>query len=120
MKNPFLASALIILLCFALGGQNEAEKAELEKFKAQAKLEEENTASTLRLVDAWVKGDIEALRELFSPDYVYHNETGQTASLELLIEQLKKEAVMFPDRTIGNEELIAEGSQELGFFIDGA
>jgi hypothetical protein len=81
MKNTFLVSALVILLCFAFGCQNKAEKAELEKFRTQAKLEEENKALTLRVTEAWVKGDLEALKEIFSPDYVYHNETGQTASL---------------------------------------
>jgi len=117
MKNPFLVSALVILLCFAFGCQNKAEKAELEKFRTQAKLEEENMASALRLVDAWVKGDIEARKEIFSPDYVYHNETGQTASLENLIEQLKKEGEMFPDRTISNEELIAKGDRVVHRYI---
>jgi len=117
MKNPFLVSAFVILLCFAFGCQNKAEKAELEKFRTQAKLEEENKASTLRLVDAWVKGDIEALKEIFSPDYVYHNETGQTASLENLIEQLKKEIAMFSDRTISNEELIAKGDRVVHRYI---
>jgi C-1 hydroxylase len=111
VRNSFLVSTLVILLCFALGSQNEADQAELEKFRAQAKLEEDNTALTLRLVDAWVKGDVGALKELFSPDYVYHSDTGQTASLEFLIAQLKKEMVMFPDRSMSNEELIAKGDK---------
>ena len=117
MKNQFMVSALAILLCFAFGCQNKAEKAELEKFRAQAKLEEENKALALRTVDAWVKGDFEALKEIFSPDYVYHNETGQTASLENLIEQLKKEIAMFPDRTISNEELIVKGDRVVHRYI---
>jgi C-1 hydroxylase len=117
MKNLFLVSALVILFGFAFGCQNKAEKAELEKFRAQAKLEEENTALTLRLVDAWIKGDIDTLREILSPDYVYHNETGMTASLEMLIEQLKKEIEMFPDRTMGNEELIAKGDKVVHRYI---
>jgi C-1 hydroxylase len=117
MKNPFLAVSLVLLLCFAFGCQNKAEKAELEKFRAQAKLEEENKALALRLVDAWVKGDVEAVKEILSPDYVYHNETGQTASLETLIAQLKKETVMFPDRTMSNEELIAKGDRVVHRYI---
>jgi C-1 hydroxylase len=117
MKNPLLVVSLVLLLCFAFGCQNSAEKAELEKFRTQAKLEEENKALTLRLVDAWVKGDFEALKEILSPDYVYHNETGQTASLENLIEQLKKEIAMFPDRTMSNEELIAKGDRVVHRYI---
>jgi C-1 hydroxylase len=117
MKNPLLVVSLVLLLCCAFGCQNKAEKAELEKFRTQAKLEEKNKALTLRLVDAWVKGDFEALKEILSPDYVYHNETGQTASLEMLIEQLKKEIAMFPDRTISNEELIAKGDRVVHRYI---
>jgi len=117
MKNSLLVSAMVILLCFAFGCQNKAEQAALEKFRAQAKLEEENTALTLRLADAWIKGDFEALKEIFSPDYVYHNETGQTASLENLLEQLKKEIEMFPDRTMSNEELIAKGDRVVHRYI---
>ncbi len=117
MKNPFLAGALVIFLGFVFGCQNRAEQAELEKFRAEAKLEEENTALTLRLVDVWMKGDIEALKEILSPDYVYHNDTGQTASLEMLIEQLKKEMEMFPDRTMSNEQLIAKGDMVVHRYI---
>jgi C-1 hydroxylase len=117
MKKSFLVSTLVILLCYSFGGQNKADQAELAKFRAQAKLEEENTALTMRLVDAWMKGDIEALKEIFSPDYVYHNETGQAASLGLLIEQLKKEMVMFPDRSMSNEELIAKGDKVVHRYI---
>jgi len=40
MKKTILVGALAILLCVASGCQNKAEKAELEKFRAQAKPEE--------------------------------------------------------------------------------
>ena len=40
MKNPLLVVSLVLLLCFTFGCQNKAEKAELEKSGAQAKLEE--------------------------------------------------------------------------------
>ena len=42
MKNPLLVVSLVLLLCFTFGCQNKAEKAELEKSGAQAKLEEQN------------------------------------------------------------------------------
>jgi len=38
MKNPILVVSLVLLLCFVFGCQNKAEKAELEKFRAQATL----------------------------------------------------------------------------------
>ncbi len=42
MKNPLLVGALVVLLCFTFGCQKKAEKAELEKSRAQAKLEKQN------------------------------------------------------------------------------
>ena len=40
MKNPLLVATLVILLCFTFSCQNKAEKAELEKFRTRAKLED--------------------------------------------------------------------------------
>jgi len=42
MRNPILVVSLVLLLCFAFGCQNKAEKAELEEFRAQEKVEEQN------------------------------------------------------------------------------
>ena len=57
MKNPILVVSLVLLLCFVFGCQNKAEKAELEKFRAQAKLEEQNKELFRRMVEEWNKGN---------------------------------------------------------------
>jgi len=44
MKKLILVVLLVILLWFTFGCQNKAEKAELEDFRARAKVEEQNRA----------------------------------------------------------------------------
>jgi len=45
MKKLLFVISLAVLFCFASACQNKAEKAELEKFRAQAKGEEQNGSS---------------------------------------------------------------------------
>ena len=85
--------------------------AELEKFSAQAKLEEENKALALRLKEASLKGDFEASKELMSPDFVFHDSTGKDYSLEETIEGMKRNKGMLSDMTISTEDLIVKGDK---------
>jgi hypothetical protein len=64
------AISLVVLLCFVFACQDKAAMAELEKYRAQAAVEEQNKALALRCVDAFQKGDVVALKDIFSPDYV--------------------------------------------------
>ena len=84
--------------------------AQLEEFKAQAQVEEQNKAIVMQYYEAWYSGDIEALKEIFSPDYVWHA-SGQDLSLEETIESLKQQMAMIPDRTISNEDIIVKGDK---------
>jgi predicted ester cyclase len=88
---------LVLLLCFVVGCQDKAAMAELEQFKAQAALEEANLALAVRAEEAWTNGDIETLREICSPDFVYHFLGQQDMSLEETFEEIKKFKAMFPD-----------------------
>lgn len=114
MKNPLLVVSLGLLFCLAVGCQNRAEKAELEKYRAQAAVEEQNKALVLRCVDAFQKGDIVAIKDIFSPNYVGHfpyvghllGNTTQT--YEMVIESPKNYMAAFSDITIIVEETIAK------------
>jgi len=94
-----------------VGCQDKAAMAELEEFKAQAAVEEQNKALTIRYYEAWDKGDVEALKEIYSPDFVWHIFSGQDSSLEETIEFLKQQQVMFPDMVSGREDIIAKGDK---------
>ena len=109
--NKFLcAIPLLFLLCFAVGCQDKAATAELEKSKAQAALEDQNKALTMRFLDVYQKGDVAAVREICSPGYIEHG-MGQTISLEQAIEILKGNMAVFSDFTIVAEDMIAKGDK---------
>jgi steroid delta-isomerase-like uncharacterized protein len=113
MRNPILVVSLVVLLCFVFGCQNKAEKAELEKFRTQAKLEEQNKEIVKREGELWGKGDFEAFKELFAPEYVYYSPsaTPKPVSLEETIEHGKMIFKAFPDSSLTIEELFAAGDR---------
>ena len=72
MKNPLLVISLVLVLCFVFGCQNKAEKAELEKFRVQAKVEEQNIVSLRYMLEETDKGNYAAWDKVCSADYVSH------------------------------------------------
>jgi steroid delta-isomerase-like uncharacterized protein len=119
MKNPILVVSLVIQLCFAFACQNKVEKAELEKFRAQAKVEAQNKAIANRAWEAWSKGDFEALKEVLAPEYVYYIPSGSTKSLSRgeSIEMGKRMHNGFPDVTFSIEEMFAVGDRVIVRYI---
>jgi len=88
MKNQILAVSLVFLLCFSFGCRNKAEKAELEKFRAQAKSEEQNKEIVKRFFEGLNKGSVEMMEELYAPEYrwYYSSTTPQPMTREKTIE----------------------------------
>jgi len=119
MKSPLLVVSLVLVLCFAFGCQKKAEKAELEKFRAQAKVEEENKKVVSREWDAWSKGDMEAFKEVVAPEYVWYVPSGTTKpnSLEETVEAGKRVHKDFPDATFSIEEMFAVGDRVIVRYI---
>src|SRR5512139_952918 len=99
MKNPLLVVSLVLLICFAFGCQNKAEKAELEKFKTQAKVEEQNKEIVKRFFEEWNKGNIEIADELYAPEYswYYSSTTPNPMSRKDTIEFFRSFLRAFPD-----------------------
>jgi steroid delta-isomerase-like uncharacterized protein len=91
--------------------------AELEAMKAQAEVEEENKEIIIDTIEAWNKVDIEALKEIYSPDYVWHFAGEETLSLEDLIEDLKWEITVYPDRTFSTEDVISKGDKVVSRYV---
>lgn len=120
MKNKVLVVSLVLLLYFTFGCQDKEAMAELEEFKAQKALEEANKALVMRYFGAVESGDLEAVKEIFSPDCILHHTTGQDWSLEKTIETVKKQneqsKVMFPDVTFINEDTIVNGDKAVLMF----
>jgi len=120
MKNKTLVVSLVLLLYFSFGCQGNKARTELEEFNAQKALEKANKALVTRYFGAVEKGDLDAVKEIFSPDFVLHHTTGQDWSLEKTIENISKQNVqskaMFPDLTFVNEDIIVNGEKAVLMF----
>jgi len=123
MKKSMLQITMIIpiilLLCITFGCQNQATKAELEEFKAQAEVEEQNKELVKRFYEAANKGDSEALGEVLAPEYVWYvpSRNPESISREGAIEFIKMLHNAFPDITYSIEELIAVEDIVISRFI---
>jgi predicted ester cyclase len=112
MKNPFLVVSLVLLLCFAFGCQNKAEKAELEKFRTQAKVEEQNKEIVKRFFEEFPnKGNIEIFNELCASNYRYYfpSNNPKPMSREEEIEEEKMALGAIPNLNLKIEKLFADG-----------
>jgi steroid delta-isomerase-like uncharacterized protein len=117
MKKLPLILPLALIICFMVGCQDKEAMAELEAMKAQAEVEEQNKKTVLSSHEAWNKGDIEALKEIYSLDYVWHFAGEGILSLEDLIEDIKWEKTTYPDKIISNEDLISKGDKVISRYI---
>ncbi len=110
---------LALVLCFMVDCEDRASLVELEKFQAQADVEEQNKALVKNNFEAWNKGDFEAFKETVAPEQVWYNPSRSTTpmSLEETIEFGKMQLNAFPDLTFSLEEMIAEGDKVIYMFI---
>jgi steroid delta-isomerase-like uncharacterized protein len=106
MKKLLMVIPLVFLLCFTFACQDKEAMAELEEFRAQAALEEQNVELVRKAFEAFGKGDMEAFGELVAPDYVYYGPSS-TYSLEELKESAKVWWASFPDMSFSMEEIFA-------------
>ncbi len=118
MKKYLWVVPLVLLLCFVINCQDKAAMAELEKSRAQAAVERQNKALALRCADAFQKGDVVALKDIFSPDYVGHlqdnivpDNTTRTQTYEMALESCKNLSASYSDVAIIVEETIAKGDK---------
>jgi steroid delta-isomerase-like uncharacterized protein len=119
MKKLLCIVPLVLLFCFTIACQDKAAMAELEKYKAQAKLEEQNKALLSRMWEMWNKGDFEAWKQMHADEYVYYSPSNSTKpmSREETIEMGKAFFKSFPDATTSIEELIAAGDKVITRWI---
>ena len=72
MKNSILVVSLVLLLCFVFGCQNKAEKAELEKYRAQGELEARNIEIIKTLIAELGKKNLDIFLKLYAPDFRFY------------------------------------------------
>jgi steroid delta-isomerase-like uncharacterized protein len=117
VKKPLLAFSLVLLLCFAFSCQNKAEKAELEKFRAQATLEEQNKEIVKRFLEGLNKGNVEIMDELYAPEYswYYSSTTPKPMTREETIEFFATFLRAFPDANWSIQGLFPVGDRVIAW-----
>ena len=113
MKKLTLILPLALILCFIIGCQDKEAMAELEEFRAQAEVEEQNKAIFRQFTEELNKGNLEFGREICAPEFAYYEPSGATEpkSLEETIEAFKMHLQVFPDLHIEIQELVAKGDK---------
>jgi len=112
MKKLLCVLPLAALLCFTLACQDKAEKAELEKFRTQAKLEEQNKEIVRRFFEALDSGSVEkalsVADETFVPDIITHTAARDWQGIERLKNAVKVDYGAFADYRHPIERMTAE------------
>jgi len=119
MKKLLMILPLALILCFMVGCQDKEAMAELEEFKAQAEVEEQNKEVVKRFFEEFNQGNAEIYKELFAPDYAYYapSNSPQPMSREEIMEFMKTFFEAFPESIWSIEDLIAAGDKVIVKFI---
>jgi len=75
---------------------------------------EGNKALTIYFIEEVNKGEaatMEAMDELFSPDFIFHSATGEDMGLEGLKKHLSESFSAFPDLHFTLDDMVAEGNK---------
>ena len=116
MKKLYMILPLVLILCFVVGCQDKEVMAELEEFRAQAALEEQNIALVRHMYEELNKGtaaDLEAAKELAVPDYSHYYPSGnpKPVSFEEMWASLLPIFEAFPDFNWSIEDVFAAGDK---------
>jgi steroid delta-isomerase-like uncharacterized protein len=96
-----------------VGCQDKEAMAELEEFRAQAALEEQNEALIRHYYEELNKGNVKVVNELFASDYGLYRPSNspKPMSREVILEALKRGLKASPDTNYSIEELFAIGDR---------
>jgi len=113
MKKLYMILPLALIPCFMVGCQDKAAMAELEEFKAQAAVEEQNKGIIRNFFEELDKGNAGIVKELFAPEVVSYSPSGSSTptSQEDAIKSTEMFYGAFPDLAHSIRELIAIGDK---------
>jgi steroid delta-isomerase-like uncharacterized protein len=80
MKKLIMILPLALILCFMVGCQDKAAMAELEKFKAQAAVEEQNKELIRDFLRELDSGNWDLIHEIFADDCKFYSPSDSTPS----------------------------------------
>jgi len=112
MKKLYIILPLALILCFMVCCQDKEAMAELEEFKAQAAVEEQNKEVARSLFSAIDKNDFDKLQDLATDDSkLFHPLLPAPMALEESFQMIKDTYAAFPDWKHTIEDLVAEGDK---------
>lgn len=113
MKKLFMILPLTLILCFMVGCQDKAAMAELEEFRAQAALEEQNKEIVRRGFNMCDEGNIEDLMMDLAPNSLWYSPSNSPAPMSK--EELRELLVVFynafTERNQKIEEIMTVGDK---------
>jgi predicted ester cyclase len=112
---------LVLLFCFTNACQDKAAMAELEKYRAQAKVEEQNETLVRTVFDGLNKRNMTVYQEMYAPEYGWHfpsnNPKGMTREEEAAF--VKVLIAGFPDMHWDIKEMVVHGDMVVVRFTSG-
>ena len=113
MTKLHMILPLALILCFLVGCQDKAAMAELEEFRAQAEVEEQNKALIQRVYEGFRKGNSDIWRESLAADLAYYSPSRSTnpASANEAVELINTLFTAFPDFGCDIVDIIAKGDK---------
>jgi len=121
MKKYLGVIPLLVMLCFVVGCQDKAAMAELEKFKAQAAVEQQNMALVTKVFDELNKKNTGVYQELYAPDYGWHFPSNNPKGLTREEEEGFSKMLWagFPDMRYDIKEMVARADKVMVRFVTG-
>jgi predicted ester cyclase len=112
-QHRFVSSILsAVLIIFAIGCHDQAEKAGLDRFRAAAQIQEQNRGIVRELFVAIDSGNFDKLDSLLSDDFSLHLPgVPQPWKRDALFQARNKHYASFPDWIHKIEDLVAEGDK---------
>ena len=119
MRKLYLILLLALILCFVVGCQNKEAMAELEEYRAQAAVEDQNKAMMRKSYEEWNKGNPGFFMESTTPDYVYFSPSGNPNphNREDAVESVKLIWKGFPDVSFSIEDIMVAGDKTITRFV---
>src|SRR5512138_2418798 len=113
MKRYLWVVPLAVIVCAAFACQDKAAMAELQKFRDQAKLEEQNRAVVSRFFEAVNSGSSEkavaAVDTAFGPDVVTHMAAGEARGIDQIRYAFKYDYLTWSDFRYSLDRITSEG-----------
>jgi predicted ester cyclase len=96
-----------------VGCQDKAAMAELEEFRFQKEVEEQNIKNVYLWEKMWNEGNLDIVEQIVIPNYVEHLLGGKSSyrSLDFVKKVISDWRSSFPDLKVKVEDIIAEGDK---------